>query len=215
MRSKRCRWEKLHAIYSGQSNLAAMKIHLIVLFFLCVSIQVSNAQRFDKKAFDKKYELKNDVAYVINGVLYQPRERARIDSALGAYPIEHLVEVSKVSGMNGYKNNEIVIISFAYKQSARQIFKALEAIKDKFSDRYAGSELSASAYLKNPVLWIDNENIPQAKARQAIEKLKPDDIYFIDYKKDQINAARYGQNAKNGLVRVWTSKSGSKELINE
>lgn len=204
---------KPHAIHSVQSNLVAMKNHLILLFFL--SIQISNAQRFDKKAFDKKYELKNDVAYVINGVLYQPRERARIDSALGSYPIEHLVEVSKVSGMNGYKNNELVIISFAYKQSARQISKALEDIKGKFSDRYAGSELPASAYLKNPVLWIDNENIPQAKARQAIEKLKPDEIYFIDYKKDQISAARYGQNAKNGLVRVWTSKSRNKDLLNE
>lgn len=174
----------------------------IVLFILLVSAGISNAQRFDKKAFDKKYELKNDVVYVINGILYQPGDKTGVDSALGAYPVEHLVEVTQVKGMNGYKNREVVMVSFAYQQSEKQLVKSLETLKSRFS-----------AATKNPVLWIDNENIPAHKTRQMIGNLKPTDIYFIDDRKDQVTMARYGPN---GLVRVWTNKRAGKEpLMNE
>lgn len=189
-----------------------MRTHLAVLFIWLYATGFSNAQRFDKKAFDKKYDLKSDVAYVINGVPYQPGERARIDSALGLYPIEHLVEVSKVSGMNGYKNKEVIIISFAFKQSAKQIQKSLEGIREKFTDIYP---VSSQAAHRNPALWIDNESIAPEKARQVLDKLKVADIYFIDFRKDQVTTTRSTKNAGNGLVRVWMNKDAAKDLLNE
>jgi hypothetical protein len=185
-----------------------MKILSAFVFFLiCTgSSRAQNPAVFTKKATDKKYELKSDVAYVVNGILYQPHERVRIDSALAAYPGEHLIEASKVRGMNGYKNHEVMVITFAYRQSARYIAGVLELLKGKFPDQYSGPSPKMPVQPKNPVVWINNENIHFSKAKAEIEKLKAEDIYFIDYKKDPVNATGYGQHGKNGLVRVWTKK---------
>ena len=185
-----------------------MKIHVYIILFLSFTgfLQAQNPSDFTKKAIDKKYELKSDVSYVINGILYSPHERARIDSALGSYPGEHLIEASKVRGMNGYKNHEIVMITFAYKQSVKQISSVLESLRGKFPDQYAGYSSKMPAQPKNPVLWINNENIHYAKAKLELEKLKVHDIYFIDYKKDPVIVAGYGQHGRNGLVRIWLNK---------
>jgi hypothetical protein len=187
-----------------------MKLQIFFCLVALISIRPSHAQNpavFTKKAIDKKYELRSEVSYVINGKLYSPHERVRIDSALGSYPGEHLIEVSKVRGMNGYKNHEVVMITFAYKQSAKQISDVLETLKGKFPDKYSGPSPKILPQPRNPVLWINNENIHFSKTKETMEKLKAEDIYFIDYKKEPVSPAIYGQNGRNGLVRIWTDRN--------
>ena len=183
-----------------------MKIQTSITLLLLVFTQIANGQKLDQKTIDQKLDLQNkeNVLYVVNGV---PCERSELDSVLNTYSDELLVELMKVKNLGDFPHmtsKEVVLILFAYQQKKKEIRKTLRNLKTKFPDKYPNASQAILLDSKNPVLYIDNQQIHHTEAKEKFEKLKVADIYYIDFKNEPQNPEHYGPNAKNGLVRIWT-----------
>lgn len=186
-----------------------MKIIFLTTFLTLVLSQVVNGQKLDQKTIDEKLGLKDkeNVVYVVNGF---PYGRVKLDSVLSSHPSGHLVELTKINNDGKLilgTANEVVLIVFAYQQKRKEIRKILKGLKNKFQDKYVGLSQHILNDAKNPVLYIDNNQVHHARAKEKFEHLKVGDIYYIDYKSEGQAPELYGQNAKNGLVRVWVKNN--------
>lgn len=186
-----------------------MKRLTFITILLLLLIQVLNAQQLDKKTIDKKLDLKNDAVYILNGIPFDQKDSVKFDSILNTYPLEHLVELTKLRSDNGMircANNNVAIVYFATQQTKKEISKILKELKLKFPDKYWGFSQDILSDSKNPVLIVDNKVVHHTEAKEKIENLNKNEIYFIEYKAEPQDSEYYGQNAKNGLVRIWIKK---------
>ncbi|THD33078.1 hypothetical protein [uncultured Flavobacterium sp.] len=183
-----------------------MKKLITILITLTIH-QFLQAQSIDKASLDNSLSLKSDGIYVVNGVPYGQNDSIKLDSVLQSYPKEYIVDIIKLrhdGGIVRCKNNDVAIILFAYQQDKKEIMKKVKILKTKFTDTYFGYSQHILTNSKNPILYIDNQLVYPTEATNAIKKLKSDKIYYIDIKDEPQNTELYGQNAKNGLVRIWT-----------
>lgn len=183
-----------------------MKFLFLNIFLIIVLSQVVIGQKLDRKTIDEKLGVKDkeNVVYVVNGV---PYEQSELDSVLNSYPSKHLVELTKIKNEGNLilcTNNEIVLMVFAYQQTRKEIKKRLNKLKNKFPDKYSGYSQHVLTNSKNPVLYINNNPIHHTEAKEKFENLTVSEIFYIDYKSEPQIPEVYGQNAKNGLVRIWT-----------
>ena len=190
----------------GLFFILKMKTLTSITLLLLVFTQIANGQKLDQKTIDQKLDLQNkdNVLYVVNGI---PCERSELDSVLNIYPEELLVELMKVKNLGDFPHmtsKEVVLVLFAYQQKKKEIRKTLRNLKTKFPDKYPNASQAILLDSKNPVLYIDNQQIHHTEAKEKFDELKVADIYYIDFKNEPQNPEHYGPNAKNGLVRIWT-----------
>src|SRR5688572_2487468 len=84
----------------------------------------------------------------------------------------------------------------------------LNEAKKVFQDKYTSSSQPIYPDAKDPVLVIDNKIIQHSLVKETLDKITPNDIYDISVN-NYFPAPKtiYGQNAKNGLVQIWTKKN--------
>jgi hypothetical protein len=171
------------------------------LFWLNFSL----AQKNDLKTIKEKLELKDEKLIIINGIPYNLTETKEIDSVLNSFSNENLVELTKIKndGKFAHWNNDVAIVLFTYQQKEKDIKRILKDLENKFPDKYLGYSQHILTDSKSPVLFINDKSIHHTEAKRKIEKLKLKDIHYINYRKDSVSAELYGQNGKNGLVRIW------------
>lgn len=181
--------------------IARFTLLTLSLFWLNFSF----GQKIDLKTIKEKLELKNEKFIIINGVPYDLIATKEIDSVLNSFSNENLVELTKIKndGQFAHWNSDVAIVLFTYQQKEKYIKRILKELKREFPDKYLGYSQDVLTDSKNPVLFINDKCIHHTEAKSRIEKLKLKDIHYIDYKKDSVGAAAYGQNGKNGLVRIW------------
>lgn len=190
-----------------------MKSLLLIIFLQATSI-CSYAQLVDKKAIDERVKLIDTTTdksqnrlYVINGILLTEQETNKLDSILKSYDPKHLVDVNLVTcrQMNlPHCNGDIVIILFAYNQKNKTKRHLLKKVRQSFTDNYVSFSQHIFSDGKDPVLYIDNKLIHHTEAKKKIKLLKLKGVYYIDFNDKPVSELHYGQNAKNGLVRIWT-----------
>jgi len=186
---------------------------LLLPFFLCSTINSLKAQKFDKRVLDKKVKLIDtsfrfwQTIYVINGIPFSASDSIKIDSVLQGYGLKYLVNIDilKEPARNLlHNNNDVVLVTFAYNQKLKRKRELLKILKQSFVDNYVSFSQHIFVDAKNPVLYIDNVSIHHTEAKEKLKSLTLKSIYYIDYNDKAVSAELYGQNAKNGLVRIWT-----------
>jgi hypothetical protein len=101
-------------------------------------------------------------------------------------------------------NGDIVIILFAYNQKNKTKRHLLKKVRHSFTDNYVSFSQHIFTIAKDPVLYIDNKLIHHTETKGRINQLKLNGVYYIDFNDKPVSELYYGQNAKNGLVRIWT-----------
>lgn len=188
---------------------------IFLIIFLQVTFFYSYSQTLDKKAIDGKVELNGTGTdklrtrfYIINGVAFDEQETNKIDSVLKSYNPKYLANVNVITCQQAnlpHCDDDIIIVFFAYKQKNEIKRRLLKKVRKRFTDHYGSFSQHMSIDAKDPVLYIDNELIHYTQAKEKIKTLKPSSVYYIDFSDKPVSKSRYGQNGKNGLVRIWTS----------
>ncbi|MCM5530255.1 hypothetical protein [Parasegetibacter sp. NRK P23] len=186
---------------------------LLLTFFLCAALNSLKAQKFDKKLLDEKVTLIDSAfrfrqtMYVINGIPFSATDSIKIDSALQANGLKYLVSIDilKEEARNSmHSNNDVVLVTFAYNQKLKRKRELLKNVRNSFVDNYVSFSQHIFTDAKDPVLYIDNVLIHHTEAKEKLKALTLKSIYHIDYKDKKVAAEHYGQNAKNGHIRIWT-----------
>lgn len=115
--------------------------------------------------------------------------------------IDILKDVAK-NLMHG--NKDVVLVAFAYRQKTKRKRELFKKVKPSFLDNYIPFSQPIFTDAKDPVLYIDIVLIHYTEAKKKIKELTLKSIYYIDYNSKPVSAQSYGENAKNGLVRIWT-----------
>ena len=183
---------------------------LLLIFLLQLAYICSFTQLIDKKTIDNKVKLldkSQSRIYIINGVPFNGQESIKIDSALKSFDPKYLVDVNFVTCKQlnlSHCNSNLVIVSFAYKQLNKTKRCLLKKLRNSFTDNYISFSQHIHSKAKDPVLFIDNQQIHHTETKQKIKLLNLKNIYFIYFSNKPVSELHYGQNAKNGLVRIWT-----------
>jgi hypothetical protein len=189
-----------------------MKLFLLT-FSLCTTLNSLKAQHFDKRLLDEKVKLIDtafsfrQTMYVINGIPFSATDSIKIDSALQANGLKYLVSIDilKEAASNlMHNNNDVVVVTFAYNQKLKRKRELFKKARQSFVDKYVSFSQHIFADAKDPVLYIDNVLIHHTEAKEKLKELTLKSVYYIDYNDKAVSAEHYGQNAKNGLVRIWT-----------
>ena len=145
--------------------------------------------------------------YIINGTLFNESDSIKIDSALNSYSLQYLVDIDFVTcqQMNfPHCFNDIILITIAYDQKGKVKRQLLRKVNSRFVDNYVSFSQHIFTDGKDPVLYINNELIHHSEAKERIQALTSKNVYYIHYNDKPVSPEYYGQNAKNGLVRIWT-----------
>jgi hypothetical protein len=190
-----------------------MKTILIILFSLALTQLKS--QTIDKtyiinwiKAIDTIYEPDSVIAYHIDRDSYYTYDTAKLNARLRQIDISRLKSIyySKMKMDDYVPGKGTINILTIKKQETNNITGWLIRAKKSFVDNYISFSQHIFTNSKDPVLIIDNKAIHHAEVKDILNKLDPKDIYDISVSSSPVPPTMYGQNAKNGLVQIWTKK---------
>ncbi|MGZ8545203.1 MAG: hypothetical protein ACXWV0_07890 [Flavisolibacter sp.] len=190
-----------------------MKTLLLILSIICLT--QLKAQLIDKdyivtwiKLADSTFDADAVVKYSIDREVYYSTDSAKLNNRLRQISTDRL----KVIFFSKYKTDNYVpgkgtIYVHSIQQLKTSDIKAwLDDAKLSFKDNYYTFSNPVLIDAKDPVLIIDNKNIHHAVVKEYLDRLKPEDIYDISVGITPVPASIHGQNAKNGLVQIWTKK---------
>ena len=187
----------------------------LAIVFLVIASLSGNSQMIDKKYIDNYILNLNPrvlnlpkAGYIIDGVFFSPNDSLKLDRFLMDWT------VSKICGLGGYRTEDIidvsgnpgkaiVVMTSRGSQSNNQkceLFKT--AIKMYDSKAFYFDHISLNS--KDPVLLINDYEVPFDRCRIELKKIKKKNIFAIDIYKFEVSAVYYGEKAKNGLIKIWT-----------
>ncbi len=183
----------------------SIKIVLIFLFGILMNL---NAQNLDRKNLLKHFNAEKNNFFVINGLPYFQKDSVDLDKKLKQINKLKLSEISflKNDGKLSHTNSNIIIINYAELLSQKTIKKKFKEIKPRFQDEYQSFSQHLYENAKNPVLYLNGEKIQHTEATKIVNKLRRKDIGYIYTSKTKQNPEYHGQNAKNGIVIIWTAE---------
>jgi hypothetical protein len=187
---------------------------LLTIILLIVLTQLK-AQTIDKnyiinwiKAVDTTYEPDSVIAYEIDRDSYYTYDTAKLNDRLQQISFSRLKSIyySKIKMDNYVPGKGTIYILTIRKQETENAKNWLTKAKKLFTDKYVSFSQHIFSNAKDPVLYIDNIAIHHTEVKEAINKINPKDIYDISVSSSPVPTTMYGQNAKNGLVQIWTNK---------
>jgi len=151
--------------------------------------------------------------YVVNGQYFSLDISAKRDSVLRQLDSAlHKLLCSDVAFIYGVSTDEVTFAEVPGKVAAMVVTKGKQSKKDKDQllkkaiDKYDPTEL----YLrddrnsKDPVLFINDKEVHFSQCRKELLKIKSSAIYAIAVYEQPVPPEYYGENAKNGLIEIWT-----------
>jgi len=190
--------------------MSVLKWLFIQLIIPVVFISTACCQVIDRKYIqdwlkksDTTFKTKDITLYVLNGVPFQRDDSTKLYEALKTQ--------SKYLSIDYLKSDEfawserpgryVILISDNYlaRKKLKKYYLKIALSKYKQSDLQL-----TDAYVKQPALIIDDNEIPAAECYNQITKIRPKHIFAINVVLHPVPWEYYGQNAKNGLVQIWT-----------
>src|SRR5690606_40214398 len=107
-------------------------------------------------------------------------------------------------------DKNIIIIKNTNNKKKKKIKQKLRKLNKLFKDNYISSSQHIYLDAKDPVLFIDNQKIFHTEIKKKLSNLKPQNIADISIKKEPQSSKMHGQNAKNGIVIIWTKNGLNK-----
>ena len=120
----------------------------------------------------------------------------------------HSIYYSKVKQDEYVPGKGFITVRTIRKKSLENVQGWLTEAKKVFQDQYTSFSQHIHPDAKDPVLVIDNKTIQHTLVKETLNKINPQDIYDISVNNYfPVPSTLYGQNAKNGLVQIWTKKN--------
>ena len=187
----------------------------LLLIFASISLTQLKAQTIDKdyivkwiKLADTTFDVHAVVKYSIDRETYYTTDTAKLNNRLQQISTDRLKAIffSKVRTDNYVPGKGTIYIQSIQQQTTQDAKAWLDRAKSLFVDKYLSFSNHIYSSSKDPVLVIDNRSIHHTKIKEFLDKVNPEDIYDISVGQTPVPASMYGQNAKNGLVQIWTKK---------
>ncbi len=195
-----------------------MRIFIILATFLISS--ALNAQIVDKnyidrwlKASDSSAQIDAVVVYRVDQKEFYSYDTTTLNNELRKITIDRIASIvysdAKKSGNTPGKGT--IDITTLKSQSLKELESAMREAEKSFKDKYNSFSQHIYSNAKDPVLIIDNELIHYAQVREELKKINLNDVFAIVVTTNfPVPYIYFGQNSKNGMVRIWTKKMFSK-----
>lgn len=190
-----------------------MKTLIFILAFTCFT--KLNAQSIDRnyivnwiRQADSTFDVDSVMMYRIDRGLFYTSDSAKLNNRLRQIPFDSLKAIffSRVKTDNYVPGKGTIYVLTVQLLSTKSAKAWLDKAKTLFVDKYFSFSSHIPVNAKDPVLIIDYRLIHQTEAKKVLDKLKPTEIYDISVGQTPVPVPIYGQNAKNGLVQIWTIK---------
>jgi hypothetical protein len=184
------------------------------MFFLSF-LQVASGQTLNKKSIDwwvtkcdtnVKSNLIN--LYLIDGNGFAPADSLKLNSVLKKISYRQLLSIDfhkteEVLPTTEVPGRIIIIVSRKGNQSLelkKQLLK--EAISKYEKPKFYTNHIQSDS--PEPVLTVNDKLIFHSDCYHELLKIRKSSIYAINIYSHHVPEEYYGQNAKNGLVQIWT-----------
>ncbi len=191
------------------------RILLTLILFIFFSNQ-GRGQKFSKGYIDwwltkcdTILNIKDVTAYVVDGSLYLPQDSLKLNQGLVAWNNETFagidyLKIDKLPTAHNFGKYAVLITS-KREITKKQKREFLRIARSKFRfNNLKSSHIPADS--SDPVLIINDKQVFHAECYDELEKIRIRDIDFIHIAHSSVPSEYYGQNAKNGLVKIWTKK---------
>lgn len=179
----------------------------VFLFFISTSwFHPLLAQKLDKEQLLRKTNADPTALFIINGLPFDDSESAVIQLKLDSIDPAKVVSIEVLkTEKSTILRKDLIIINYAVELSLERVQSLLSEIIPKFKDTYYGFSSHIYTDAQDPVLYIDGHKIHHTETKKAINTLSSSNqIAYIFEKKGEQSIELYGQNAKNGVVLIWT-----------
>lgn len=156
----------------------------------------------DSEVLPKKINL-----YLIDGVPFGRNDTLKMNDSLKHWTPATILTIDyyKTDDLNLFveRPGYLILISSKGKQKNKEKRKTLKLAHSKYlKPAYYENHISVGS--AEPVLAINDKVIFHANCYQELSKIKINNIYAIGICKHAVPSEYYGQNAKNGLIQIWT-----------
>ena len=161
-----------------------------------------------------KLDINKDL-YVLDGMPYKSTDAAKVINRLDV--LSDRIRIAFL-GPNDFKNwpfhhhpkGTIILISQRNRQLKRKVLKhELTKLRSLFEKPIYKQNQLGHPYLSNasnnPALMINDSSVFHHDAWKVFNELKVREIEYIDFEK-KVPTLIYGNNSKNGLVRIWLKR---------
>lgn len=162
--------------------------------------------------FDSTSTVTNDEFYVVDGRPYAAND-IRLEQHLAQIPVNMIlyIEKKRPSSATNYRveysrRKEVIMVTTVQYQQRDVREDSLEAAKNMFRISKPTTTQQGSGYTQTPALYIDGKVIDARSAQKLVLQLTPYAIYAVHRITGPASVAIWGQNAENGVVRIWTRK---------
>ncbi|WP_312553341.1 hypothetical protein [Empedobacter brevis] len=175
---------------------------VIVLF---ISLK-SFSQDVNRKDLITQLKADKESTFVINGMGFSFSDSLKLDSELSKIDTKKISEITilKNKGQVPHLRNDVIVIQYATQFPEKIIKTSLKEIKLKFKDEYISFSQHIYYDAKDPVLYLNGNKIHHTETKKQINRQKVNDIAYIYFSKTPQSEEYHGQNAKNGVVIIWT-----------
>ncbi|WP_353096415.1 hypothetical protein [Empedobacter brevis] len=175
---------------------------LIVLF---ISLK-SFSQDVNRKDLITQLKADKESTFVINGMGFSFSDSLKLDSELSKIDTKKIAEIIilKNKGQVSHLRNDVIVIQYATQLPEKIIKTSLKEIRLKFKDEYISFSQHIYYDAKDPVLYLNGNKIHHTETKKQINRQKINDIAYIYFSKTPQSEEYHGQNAKNGVVIIWT-----------
>ncbi|EMR03526.1 hypothetical protein [Cesiribacter andamanensis] len=148
--------------------------------------------------------------YILDGVIVSAEDLFGKEAKQGLSPhallsIHYLSAKEAHASLPHWHGSGILILTSLHQQKRREIRRGLQEALLLFEKRaFRSAPISSNS--GDPVLLIDGSPIPHDEARSLLESLRPGALKALHYSPCAFPTALFGQNAKNGLLRIWTGR---------
>jgi hypothetical protein len=190
-----------------------MRQTFTILFLL--HFTVSYGQVTDKafvnrwlKLCDEKIEVDSVRAYYIDRQYFT--DTAKINARLRTIPPRKIKSIwySKMKTDNYVPGRGSIYVMTIKKMETQDVEDWMKEARKLFVDKYVSHSQHILTESKDPVLVIDGQSVSATIAKVMLDKVDPKEIYDISVNVSfRVPASLFGQNAKNGLVQIWTKQT--------
>ena len=184
-----------------------MKNTILIFAILLLSCNLL-AQSLNRSSLIKEFGLKENSNVLLNGEIFGVADSLRLNSNFKNFNRKLIVGITSIKneGQIGCQNSDVIIIEYAVELPRKIIRNKFDELKGLFKDEYHGFSQHILNDSKDPVLYINNQKIHHTEVKEALEKLDKKKIVYINIKTNPQSQEFHGQNAKNGVVVIWTEK---------
>ena len=189
-------------------NVKPMKTILKLLILTAIFIGTKSfAQDLKRKDLISQLKAEKEPLFVINGIPFPYSDSLNLDIELKRIDKNKIsvITIIKNDRKISHERNDVIIIQYATKLSKKFVKEKLTAIKPKFKDKYHGFSQHLFIDAKDPVLYFNGSKIHHTEISNLLNNLKVQNIAYIYFSEGSQSQEYHGQNAKNGIVIIWTN----------